>query len=199
MKKIIFTLIISLFSFNGFANDSKKAQQFIKDLTSEILTIASDKKISEDKKKKQIINKVDISVDSNWISRFVLGRNYRQLSKLQQDKFKDLYRRFMINTYGPTLQKYSNDSFNVLSAEKRNIFYVVNSEFDSPDSNAPVNIVFRVRQQNNKFLILDIVAEGVSLIESQRDEFSSAISREGIEKFIENLSKKVRKLEQKQN
>ena len=42
--------------------------------------------------------------------------------------------------------------------------------------------------------MLDIVAEGVSLIETQRSEFGSAINNNGLDNFLDDLEKRVKEL-----
>ena len=46
---------------------------------------------------------------------------------------------------------------------------------------------------NNNFLIRDIIAEDISLILGQRADFSSIISKEGIEALIQKLGEKLNK------
>ena len=43
-------------------------------------------------------------------------------------------------------------------------------------------------------MILDFIAEGISLIETQRSEFNSAISQNGMDKFLDILQERVEKL-----
>jgi len=58
-------------------------------------------------------------------------------------------------------------------------------------------VQFRVKERNGKLVVLDFVTEGISLIETQRSEFNSAISEKGIEKFIEDLAVRVKELKAK--
>jgi ABC-type transporter MlaC component len=73
-------------------------------------------------------------------------------------------------------------------------FYVVKAEFLPRDSNVPISVDFRVKEKDGKLVILDFIAEGVSLIETQRSEFNSAISQNGMDQFLKNLQARVEQL-----
>jgi phospholipid transport system substrate-binding protein len=199
MKKIIFALLLC-FCSNSFAqniDNNEAVRKYIDNFGNKIISIAANKKITSEQRKDRIIDEIDKTIDSSWISRFVLGKNYRNFSDPQKERFKELYRQFMINTYAPKFKDYNGKKFTVLSVEKQKIFYVARCEFLPHDSNTPISFDFRVRAKNNKLLVLDFVAEGVSLIETQRSEFDSAISKNGISKFIEDMENRVLELKRK--
>lgn len=202
MKKLFLSLF--LLTFLNSANASSQSvdsnemvRKFIDNFGNKIISTAANKKLSDEVRKNKIITEIDDAIDSNWIARFVLGKNYRNFSESQKERFKELYRQFMINTYAPKFKDYNGRKFTVLSVEKQKIFYVARCEFLPYDSDVAISFDFRVRAKDNKLLVLDFVAEGVSLIETQRSEFDSTISKDGISKFIEDMQKRVNELKKK--
>ncbi len=177
-------------------NSSTKDQvkDFINVVGRKIISTADEKGISEDKKKDKIIAIIDDSIDSDWISRFVLGKNYKSISDENRTRFSKLYRDFMINTYGPKFKNYNGRKFDVTDVNEQNGFFVAKAEFLPRDSNVPINVDFRVKERGGKLVILDFIAEGVSLIETQRSEFNSAISQKGVDQFLIDLEARVKKL-----
>jgi phospholipid transport system substrate-binding protein len=97
----------------------------------------------------------------------------------------------MINTYGPKFNNYDGKKFTVNSVEKQSNFYLVKSEFIPKNSDVVIFFDFRVKENEGSFSIVDFIAEGVSLIETQRSEFNSSINEEGMDKFLENLKKRI--------
>lgn len=195
MKKILIALLLSLFSFNAFAQSAndKAVKEFVETIGNKIINIAG-QKISENEKRKQIIAVIDNVIDSDWIARFVLSKNYRLANDVQKEEFRKLYREFMINTYGPKFKNYNGRKFTVNQVIIQQSFYVAKSEFLPRDSNVPISVDFRVKEKDGKLVILDFIAEGVSLIETQRSEFNSAISQNGMEQFLKNLQARVEQL-----
>jgi phospholipid transport system substrate-binding protein len=196
MKYIkLLSFLLIFFCHNSFAqvseNDIKK---FVNKLGNDIIKVASNSKISEQERVDQTINIIDKSIDSKWIARFVLSKNYRIANQKQRDRFSSLYRQFMINTYGPKFKNYNGKKFEVTKVATRGRYFIAKAEFLPKDSNTPILIDFRLKAKDNKIYVLDFVTEGISLIETQRSEFNSAISTDGFEKFLENLNTRVKKL-----
>ena len=81
----------------------------------------------------------------------------------------------------------------------QNGFYVAKAEFLPKDSNIPILVDFRVKERNGKLVILDFIAEGISLIETKRSEFSSAISQSGMDTFLDDLDDRVKRLKSGNN
>jgi len=199
MKKFLTLIILSFFINSAMAqtgNPADNVVKFIDQLGKKIISIAAEKSPDEVRKQK-IIAEIDRVIDSDWIAHFVLGKNYKDATDLQRTRFMDLYRQFMINTYGPKFKNYNGKRFNVLSVDQQSGFYVAKCEFVPKDSDVAINVQFRVKERNGKLVVLDFVTEGISLIETQRSEFNSAISEKGIEKFIEDLAVRVKELKAK--
>ncbi|MDX2083142.1 MAG: ABC transporter substrate-binding protein [Rickettsiales bacterium] len=200
MKKIFTLLLLIAFSTPALAQDVKienQVKDFVSVIGNKVIKIADEKGISESKKINKIIMVIDEAIDSEWIARFVLGKNYKNISDENKAKFSKLYRDFMINTYGPKFKNYNGRKFDVVNVTEQNGFFVADSEFLPKDSDVPFNVKFRVKERNGKLVILDFIAEGVSLIETQRSEFNSAISQKGIEQFLVDLQERVKNLKDK--
>ncbi len=197
MKKIFTAIFVILFCSQALAQDAAKKEEagkFVEKIGNEIVGIAREKGVSETKKKDKIIAVIDGVIDADWIARFVLGKNYKTASDQQRERFTKLYRDFMINTYGPKFKNYDGKKFTVNEVMQQGGFFVAKAEFLPKDSNVAISVDFRVKEKNGKLLILDFIAEGISLIETQRSEFNSAISQDGMDKFLDNLTERVKKL-----
>jgi len=196
LNKVFFVIGFSLLSSVSYADDIELAKTYINDFGNNIISIASDNKLSLDQKKQQLITLIENHVDTDWVSKFVLAKHYRSATDEQRERFRLLYREFMINTYAPKFKGYNGEKFVVKNdVSKQSSYYLVKCIF-YPKESPPVNLDFRIRKKSegSDFAILDIIAEGVSLIETQRSEFGSAISTSGLDKFLDDLEIRVKKL-----
>jgi phospholipid transport system substrate-binding protein len=195
MKKILLALtLFFLFNREILAQNNPPQDMiraFVQILGDQIIDVAKDKSLSDFQRKQKIINLIDKSTDSKWIARFVLGKNHKTANEEQKKQFMSMYREFMINTYGPKFNSYDGKKFTVNSVEKQSNFYLVKSEFVPKNSDVVIFFDFRVKENEGSFSIVDFIAEGVSLIETQRSEFNSSINEEGMDKFLENLKKRI--------
>lgn len=197
MKKLLITLFAIFYASQAAAQDASKSgavRKFVEEIGNKVITIAGDKQIAEAKKREKIITVIDEAIDAEWIGRFVLGKNYKTATDPQRQRFTSLYRDFMINTYGPKFKDYNGRKFTVNEVLEQGGFYIAKAEFLPHDSKVAISVDFRVKERGGKLVILDFIAEGISLIETQRSEFNSAISQKGVDKFLDELTERVEKL-----
>lgn len=200
MKKLKILIILFLLAIPNkvFADDKKDVRKFIDNLGNDIIDIADDKKFTVNQKRDKLINLIDSKVDADWISKFVLGKYYRQADDNQKVQFRKLYREFMINTYSPKFTGYNGEKFEVTDIINEDNYYTAKCLFYPKDRASVINLNFRVkkntRNSDPQFLVFDIIAEGVSLIETQRSEFGSVISKDGLDKFLVDLEQRIKKL-----
>lgn len=198
MKKVFTVVLLSIFCvFSAFAEQPNKiseVKEFVEEVGNKVIVIVNDQKTSDAKRREKIIAVIDGAIDPNWIGRYVLGKNYKTATESQRSRFTSLYRDFMINTYGPKFKNYNGRKFTVNEVVERSGFYFVKSEFLPKDSDLAISVDFRVKEREGKLVILDFVAEGISLIETQRSEFDAAIFQKGMDKFLDELNERVQKL-----
>ncbi len=198
MKKFLITCLIFFTFTPAIAAENAKTVEvrtYVEEIGNKIIKIAGEKG-SESKKRDKIISVIDSAIDADWLAHFVLSRNYKTSTEAQKERFTQLYRDFMINTYGPKFKNYNGKKFTVNEVIEQNSFYIAKAEFLSRDGNVPISVNFRVKERNGKLMILDFIAEGVSLIETQRSEFNSAIAQKGMDQFLEDLAERVRQLKE---
>ena len=123
-----------------------------------------------------------------------MGRYWRAITPAQQTQFLDLYSNYLIGIYVPNFRKYTGNTIKILGATETNPGeYSVQTELTDATNTTDVKIEYRLLQKEGfeKFIIFDIVAEGVSLITTQRAEINSVMSNEGFDSMIEKLTQKT--------
>lgn len=171
------------------------AEKYVQTLGDKVVEYSKDSKSTPQQRRDNIIALVDSVIDAEWISKFVLSKNYKMATQEQRDRFSNIYRAFMVNTYGPKFENYKGEKFQITKSLNQNRQYIIKALFYSTETE-PVSVDFRVRDKNDNqgFVVIDIVAEGVSLIETQRAEFNSVIASEGLDNFLKNMEVRVAKL-----
>jgi phospholipid transport system substrate-binding protein len=116
----------------------------------------------------------------NGIARFVLGRYWRGASEADRTEYMALFEDVIVNTWADRFSEYSGEKFEVQqavdapSAHKAEKVAIVRSLFFS-DPQTPVRIDWRVASRGDIYKITDVSVEGISMANTQRDEFSSVI------------------------
>lgn len=181
MKK--FLIIFLLLSNNIFADNISDSHKFIDKIGNAIVTFND---------KEKLIDLIEDSIDFKWVSRYVLGKNYKNINDKQRNQFVKLYQKYLINIYGPKFDNYQATSYKILSIEAKTRYNIVKTSLETMDKNK-IEFAFRIKRNksDNKFKIIDVIVEQVSLIKTHRSEFSSAILQNGMDKFLEMMQKKI--------
>jgi phospholipid transport system substrate-binding protein len=131
------------------------------------------------------------------IGRFVLGQYRRSATPEELEEFLGLFEDYIVSLYSSAFRNYSGETFEVARVVK------TRSEHDTmvithinPDDATPTKIVFQVRNSQDDYKILDVKIQGVSMIVTQRDEFTGFIRNNGgsVHALIEALRKKTETL-----
>lgn len=199
---IIARIVFTLFFFIGIqivhssiaAADSREgAYNFINDVSKKALQIIKSKEGNAQKENN--LSKLFLeSVDTKWIARFAMGRYWREASAKQREDYLARHKRFLLNSYVPKFKEYTNQEIKINKSypyDKNKNEYIVETQIVSNDG-ATINVDYKVRKdEDGKYTIFDVVAEGVSLIVTQRSDFSSILARGGINDLIQKLNAKI--------
>lgn len=180
--------------------DATKAEQFIKDTTSEGVEQIINAKISQAEKDKRFHKLLSNALDLDFIGQFVLGRNWKTASAQQRDQFITTYRDLNILTWSKRFNEFEGKYFifkgTTPSTSKGQIF--VNTVVPM-DQGEPAKVLWRVKEKNGSYKIVDIIIEGVSLAQASRSEYTAFIKNNpgGLDALIADLKDKLRKQQAK--
>lgn len=197
MKKISALLFFALFfiATSAHAIDAKKAENFVKDVTSQGIEELINANISESEKQARFTKLFNQDLDLDFIGKFVLGRYWRTASAAQRTAFIDVYRKLNIQTWSERFNEFKGKHFEFLGTETSRstdqIF--VNTQVPMQEG-APASVKWRVKETNGNLRIVDIIIENVSLAQTARNEYTSYIqqSSKGIDGLIGDLKKKLK-------
>jgi len=195
MKKFVAFILVVLLgvaSSAAFAaGKESSAKNFIDKLGKDAIEVVGNAKLSEKAKMNALADIIKPSVDFDWIGKFVLARSWKTASEEQRKEFLSLYQSFMIKTYTSRVKEFSSVAFDVTGVNHNgDDEYTVSTKILRP-SEAPVLVDYRVIDKGGNIKIIDMVVEGVSLLTTQRSEFASVVSRDGIDGLNEMLKKKI--------
>ena len=135
-------------------------------------------------------------MDLNFIGQFVLGRYWRTSTPEQKKGCINAYRELNIKTWSKRFDEFKGKKFVFKGTSPSNsanqIF--VNSLVPM-DQGEPAKVVWRVKQTGDKFKIVDIIIENVSLAITARNEYTAYIKSApgGVDDLIKDLQNKTNK------
>ncbi len=117
------------------------------------------------------------TVDISGIGNYTLGSYRKNINDEQRKEYKLLFEQYFLKSFSSRLAEYSNPEIEVTSKKKINENYtMVSSILVSTDQRPAVKIDWRIYTKDPKNpMIRDLIIEGLSLVRTQKEEFSSII------------------------
>ena len=199
MKKLIGAVVFAvlvLVNTNSFSYDSDP-KNFIAELVNDAIKTLSDKSISKADKAKKIETIALENVDINAIAMYTLGSVRKTLDQDKLKQYQELFKKYFLKSLTSRLTDYSNNKFEVISAEQKSeTTTIVTSKIVQSSSQPEIKIEWRIfTKDSNKPLIRDLRVEGLSIARTQKEEFASILNSNNndinilfakLEEFIKN-------------
>ena len=199
MRNLIYSLVFVTVVLGGTSSFSYNSdpKMFIGELVNDAIKTLSDKNISKIDKNKKIEIIALENIDINALGMYTLGDKRKTLDKENLEKYKNLFEAYFLKSLTSRLSDYSQQKFEVISADQKSETYtIVSSKITSSSSQPEIKIDWRVYTKDPaKPLIRDLVVEGLSLAKTQKAEFTSILSSNNydinilflkLEEFINN-------------
>ena len=150
--------------------------QYIISTTEKAINALTDNSITQNEKEKRFGKLFDENFDVPSISRFVLGKYWKSATTNQKKVFFVTFRNYMVKTYSSKFNEYSGEKLSLLNYENEpNLkLFVVHTALNR-QNDPPIKVDWRVGLKKDRYVILDIIIEGISLAVTQRSEFVSVI------------------------
>lgn len=127
-------------------------------------------------------------VDSERMTRLVLGRYYRQASASQRAQFNKEFQRLLVRTYAGPLSELGDQEIEIVGTKPGGADdeLMVESEVSGGDLGT-VPVAYRMAQADGEWKSYDVVVNGISLVNNYRGSFAQKIQRDGIDGLIRTL------------
>lgn len=168
-------------------DDPQRSKAFVQDLANRTFAVLDRTELTDQERHDQFRSLLAEGFEINHIAKLVLGFHRRQASVQQLQEFDSLFPEFIINIYSSRLSQYSNEDFVItgtVPAGKDDLF--VTSQI-SPKSAASFRADWRVRIFDDNPRIIDVKIDGISLLQTQRDDFSARITRSGFDSLLADM------------
>ena len=175
IKKIFILLL--LLSLNSVYAKSVEPDVFVQSTVNRASAILT-KSISKEDKMNELKLIAKDTVDIKGIGLYTLGSFRKNLSEGQKNKYSSLFENYFLKTFSSRLSEYTNPKIEVTDKKVLNKNYtIVNSILVGTSERPEVKIDWRIYTKNpDNPLIRDLIIEGLSLVRTQKEEFSSILN-----------------------
>jgi len=130
------------------------------------------------------------------MSKWVLGRYWRDASPEQRDRFEKEFRQLMVKTYATALTQYSDQEIAYLPVRVRTEGedVLVRTEVRQ-GGGYTIPITYNMHRNDGSWMVYDVTIEGVSLVSNYRSSFAGQIRSHGIDRLISMLAERNQSLD----
>jgi phospholipid transport system substrate-binding protein len=135
------------------------------------------------------------SFDLEFMAKKSIGRSWKKLSEEQQARWVDTFERVTCANYAGRFQGYSGQAFETLeTVPGSHETMIVNTVLRNPDGD-DVELNYRLMQTEQGWRIVDVYLDGtVSELALRRAEYSAVLKRDGFQKLVEDVDRRVAEL-----
>lgn len=196
--RIVMAALIAAFVVFPSPSDGAEdgeAKAFILSLADNALAVLRDDTTSLEAREARLRGLLKEGFAMELIGRYVVGRHWRKMSPDQRADYQNLFSEWTLKIYSSRLGGYSGQTLEVVKTvviDKKDI--LVRTRMHQPDHGKPIAIDWRVRKNGDRYMIINIRVEGISMLVTQKAEFGALLKKRGIEGLIEMLRARLSKL-----
>lgn len=133
-------------------------------------------------------------IDYKFAAFMVLGKHFKSVPREKMGEYISVFRQYLITTYAVAMGYYDNQTviFEPESSFEGQKSVTVRAVVQDPER-PEIKIAFKVRKDSktNEWKAYDMVAEGISMLNSKRSEFESILRQDGIDAVIALMRDKI--------
>jgi phospholipid transport system substrate-binding protein len=190
----IYALIVAIWANVSLAANTDGAMALVKETTGKVLKVLTDEKDKLKSDPSHVYQLADQIVlqhfDFERISKYAVGKNWKEMNADQQTRFIKEFRDMLVRTYATALIAVSEDKVEVeyLPLRTEEGDKKVTVQTIAKYEGKKVSIDYKIYFNSQKWQVYDVIAEGVSLVTNYRTEFNTDIQKIGVDALIQKIA-----------
>lgn len=190
IKKIILLAISMVFAANTvFASVTDTVKKTVDSVVHIVTDPEMKKKSNETKRRSSIKTAISTIFDSQEMSKRTLARHWRDRTPVEQKQFTELFADLLENSYVSKIESYNDEKILYTKEAIDGSYAEVKSKVVTA-RNDEYTLDYRLHKQGDKWMVYDVVIEGVSLVSNYRTQFNKIINSEGYAGLVKKLQAK---------
>ena len=194
MLKRIMLLLAAFLLMASVAFANPPADE-IKRTVDEVVRIVADKDMKKNETKRRQALKKSISniFDYAEMAKRSMGKHWNARTPAEKKVFVDLFATLLENSYAGKIESYNNEKIIYIKDLVDGDYAEVKSKVVTANRDE-FTLDYRLLKQNNKWMVYDVIIEGVSLVSNYRSQFNKIITANGYDKLVKKLQSKNEEL-----
>lgn len=182
---LFFALLI--FGGNAFADnkdpaEQAKAREFIEDFSEKAIAVLNNKELTDAETIGEYRSILNDAFAIDYIARLSLSRHRKKATKEELSEYFELFPEFILKVNSTRLKKLDTTKIEIdkVTPHAKSDIFIRTKAYNS--DNKALDVDWRVRSdKKGNVKIIDVKIEGISLVATQRDDFTARITSSGID------------------
>lgn len=169
------------FADNKDPAEQQKAREFIEAFSVRAIGVLNNKDLTDEQQFGEYRSILNEAFAIDYIARISLSRHRNKATEEELSEYYKLFPEFILKVNSARLKKLDTTRIEVdaVTPHAKSDIFIRTKAFNA--ENRGLDVDWRVRADSNgKIKIIDVKIEGISLVATQRDDFTSRISSSGV-------------------
>lgn len=190
---LVYFLLMGMLLGSASASAKEEPISRIEKAVAEIIRILEDKKqaapdLGEEKRAK-ILDIVEQHFDFREMSKRTLARHWKTRTVDEQEQFVKKFAKLLEETYIKKIENYSGEKVIFQKQDIQGNKAIVYSGFIRNNVETPVH--YKLMNSSDRWMVYDVIIEGVSLVRNWRTQFDSIMNKENFSGLMARLDEKI--------
>ncbi|MCM0082736.1 ABC transporter substrate-binding protein [Geomonas sp. Red32] len=194
MKSSFMSLVMVFFlcvvtPANGYASPTSEVKQVV----DEVVRVVSNPELKKPQKEQQRRQALKQSIsrifDYGEMAQRSLATHWKERSPQERAEFVSLFETLLQNSYAGKIESYHNEKIVYLNEVVDGQHAEVRSKVIAPKGDEYA-LDYRLLLKNGRWMVYDVVIEGVSLVSNYRGQFNRIINSQGYPALVKKLRTK---------
>jgi phospholipid transport system substrate-binding protein len=169
--------------------------EVVKKTVDEVVHIVADKEMKKNEvKRRQALKKAISAIfDYSEMAKRSLGKHWNVRTAAEKKQFAELFATLLENSYAGKIESYNNERIVYIKDIVEDEYAEVKSKVVTA-ARDEFTLDYRLFKQNGKWMVYDVIIEGVSLVSNYRSQFNKIITANGYDRLVKKLESKSEEL-----
>ena len=169
----------------------------VKRAVDEVVRIVADPELKKPQKEPQrrqaLKDTIGKIFDYAEMAQRSMATHWKERTPAEKKEFTSLFETLLENSYAVKIESYHNEKIVYLKESDDGGYAEVKSKVIAPKGDE-YSLDYRLMQKGGKWMVYDVVIEGVSLVSNYRGQFNRIINNQGYPELLKKLRAKSREI-----
>ncbi len=194
MSRVFVAILVFLCFGVSTVLSSEPPTKTLKTTVDKIIEILKDQKLKRpemrDTRRRLLRSTIEEVFDFEEMSKRTLGVYWRKRTEEEKKEFVELFSKLLERTYINKIESYTDEEVVFTEERVKGRYAIVKSVIKAHQSNE-ISINYRMLRKDGRWVVYDVIIEGVSLVKNYRTQFREIIRKNSYQALVQKIREKL--------